>query len=445
MSSPAPTPPNNQERHHMGLISKISQAFKKYSQLIFIAFFIFIATIGCWSFAARMMARNVGRMVLEKKDVVTSNWGGSLNQTAPSLKIKSNYQVRKPVTEEDQLKSDEESSSYILPSQQKLTSNIKILSSKIDAKLNMDHRRKGLTYFPTYVTNFNAQYIIENQNEEEVEATMNFPLPGKNSLVWNVGITSQGSEEGATITSHELSWSGTLQPQEQKTIEVVYAARGLDQFTYALANTKGLQDFELNVDVTGAEKVDFPEGALSPSVTEEKDHGWNLTWKFNQVLTSPEITVKLFAKRNISQDVARLFWFAPILLTAVYASIWGLNQLENKSIKVFDWGLIGALYIMFYPLLAYLVSVVDQLNVFQGLAISAATISIISLYLYHYLYNVKFTLTKGVLLQIIFLGFFPIALLMPQLTGLMAVIGAIFILTVIVQLRKNLIRNKVKK
>ncbi len=387
-------------------------------------------SIGSLLFGFRMHQRTQGQFLTENKATLETNWGTDISQQSPTL---NSYQARRIISDNDD---DNLPAETKRPSEVRI-SNVRTLSSKIDGELNMDYRRKGLTYFPTFISHITATYQLKNENEEPVETEFIFPLPTEESLVWNAKINVSGKEDNTQVNSQGLKWKGDIGPQEEKTVTIKYSARGLDRFSYALNKTNGPQDLVMNLTINGADQIDFPQGALSLSNIIERDEGWDLTWEFDQVLSSPSITVKMFAKKNISEQIARLFWFVPVLLTGYLLSIKGLSNLRNQKLKPFDYILLAALYTVFYPFLAYLVSVFNQLTVFTGLGISLALITPIILYFQQHLFDLKFILTKGLLLQVFFGGLFPIALLIPELTGFMAIAGLIVMLAVVVQLRVN--------
>jgi hypothetical protein len=395
-----------------------------------IPLFITIAVISIASiaFGLRMINRSQGSFLLEKKNKIVSNWGGDLAQQSPQL---NSYQARKMV---NILPDGEEEETTAKGAE---VNNVKILNSHIDAKLNMDYRRKGLTFFPTFVSNITAEYKLKNESEEVVESNFSFPLPTQNSLVWNAEIKVDGKENETQVSEKGLSWQGEIEPNQEKIITIKYSARGLNQFSYTVSKTKGSQDFSMDLSVNGADKIDFPEGALSPSKINERENGWDLSWKFDNVLSSPSITVKMFAKQNISDQIARLFWFVPLLLMGYIASLKGLAEFRKQKIKTFDLILLSALYTIFFPFVAYLVSVFTRLSVFSGLGIAFGVITPIILYFLQFLFDFKFVITRGLLLQLIFSGFFPVALLIPELTGLLAIIGVIVLLFITVELRRN--------
>jgi hypothetical protein len=383
-------------------------------------FILGVASIGSWIFAFRTNERNQGSYRMARLRDVESNWGSNIYQKSPNVAA----ELFEGSADEVRM----------------AAKNIKIAQSDVKAELNMDYRRKGLIYFPTYVTNFKANYVIKNENDKPVKASLLFPLPEGDSLVWDVEMVVGSSKEGVNIRTGEIAWKGEMKAKEEKQVLVKYSARGLEDFSYALANNQGLQDFKMEVAVNGADKVDFPKGALSPTKINERENGWDLGWNFANVLTSPNITVKIFAKQNLSEQVSRLFWYLPILLGMFLLTVLGVAKLAKKQIGVFDLSLLIALYIIFYPLLTYLVSVLDWMNLYQGMGIAWLVISIITLYLYAYLFGSKVALTLGVLLQLAYLGFFPVALLLPQLTGLLSIIGVVGILAAVVWARTKSVK-----
>lgn len=405
------------------------------AKLKLLPFFIYliVLALASWAFALRMDYRTQGSYRLERAKAIQSNWGKNLYQESPSINAAPKETSSSVMYADTKVALPESQTGQIE------TKNVRIIKSDVDVNLKMDYRRKGLTYFPTYVTAFKAVYIIKNEAEQEVTASLQLPLPAEESLVWNVEILANGSNEGSTVNSEALSWNGDMYAGEEKEIVVSYAARGLDDFSYSLAKTQGLQDFSLDIEIDGADRIDFPQGALSPSTIVEENNGQyrHLTWQFDKVLASPNVTVTLFAKQNISEHVAKLFWYAPFILIAYLVSIYGFLFIKGKSLSLFDYALLSSLYAVFYPFLAYLVSVYDQFTIIDGLRISFVVITVISLYLYQYLLGWQFALSKGLILQIAFLAFFPFALMSPQLTGFLAVIGMIVILAIVVQLRRG--------
>lgn len=393
------------------------EAVKKLPLVVWIG----VLSIASWAFAVRMTTRNEGGSYRSRRSEVVSNWGANLDQKSPNIKSEIYYESGIKSLEDDRV----------------VAKNVKVTSSLVKAKIKMDSRRKGLAYFPTFVTDFEGVYKVKNESGRNVKAYLNFPLPGSNNLVWNVEVLAGGSKDGAIINSRELSWNGLMKAGEEKEIVVRYAARGMEEFSYSLAESSGLQDFDLQVEVDGADRIDFPSGALSPvkRVEDSENKKWNLEWKFDKVLTSPEITVRTFAKENISSQVAKLFWVAPVLMIGFLLAVIGLRLYRGKSLVTFDGMVLVSLYMVFYPLLAYVVSVFEKINIYQGLAISAGVISLILGYYYRFLFDAKWMLTSGVMLQVIFMAFFPVAMLIPQLTGFLVVCGVIAILAVVVKLR----------
>src|SRR6185369_2319915 len=98
-----------------------------------------------------------------------------------------------------------------------------------------------------------------------------------------------------------------------------------------------------------AEQIDFPQGSLSPvsSQIDKENKKWSLMWKFDKVLTSPEITVRTYAKQNISATLSKLFYFAPIVMWMLVATIMGLGVHLKRKVEGLDLWLITTLYFSF--------------------------------------------------------------------------------------------------
>src|SRR3989339_734844 len=237
-----------------------AQIFRKLPLVVWIG----LLSIASWIFAIRLSSRNQGSYIRGRRDEIVSNWGPNFAQQSPKLR--------------SEIYSD--SSSPFSPDDKVVAKNVKLVSSQVKVDIKMDYRRKGLAYFPTFVTDFEGSYKIKNDTNRDARANLSFPLPGSGNLVWNVEVLAGGSSDGAVINSRELAWVGPMKAGEEKDIVVKYAARGMEEFSYLLAESSGLQNFDLKVNVSGAESIDFPKGALSPvtAVEDPEAKKWNLEW-----------------------------------------------------------------------------------------------------------------------------------------------------------------------
>ncbi len=77
-----------------------------------------------------------------------------------------------------------------------------------------------------------------------------------------------------------------IAPGGELAIELTYDSRGLDTWTYALGpgNIAQVQDFTLTRR-TDFDRVDFPPGTMSPTARQRRGDGWELTWRFESLLT----------------------------------------------------------------------------------------------------------------------------------------------------------------
>lgn len=363
---------------------------------------------------------------------IESNWGKEIVQSEPMNTSWEETEVA--MTRDEYIK---------LPKQQVLTSNVRMTKSDVDVVLKTDYRRKGLVYYPTFVTEFSGVYRLKNEGEKKLKSNFQLPLPTEEGLIWDVELLANDSSEGTEVTNQALSWFGSLAPGEEKEIKVKYFARGLGDFSYTPASSKnGLQDMHVQVTVLGADKIDFPTGSMSPSVMEKTDSGWELAWNFNKVLSGPKITVQLFARENLSRQVSTLFTVAPFLLGLFLVAVYGLSLLAGRKVGVFDWGMVAALYLVFYPLFAYLVSIFDQLTLWQGLGLAMLPVAGILVYYLTHLFGGWVAVVKSVLVVVIFLGFFPLAQLFPAVRGFLSIVGVVFLLGIVAVVRVSQQNNE---
>ncbi len=156
---------------------------------------------------------------------------------------------------------------------------IPLVSSKLAVDLKLEHRRKGLLWFPTYGLGFDGRYAIASDLPQAHELEVSFPLES-GSVVYDGFVVRDalGRELPVTLEQGRAYWTVKLAPGERHGFQVGYQSRGTSRFQYGgdggLGGAAGqAKDFEL-VMKTNFANVDFPAGTLSPSGHAAKDGGW---------------------------------------------------------------------------------------------------------------------------------------------------------------------------
>jgi len=214
-------------------------------------------------------------------------------------------------------------------------------------------------------------------------------------------------------------------------IDVAYVSRGLDDWTYAFADTgvAEVSDFDLDL-TTDFVDVDFPGGSMSPTDKRPIPNGWSLGWHFKDLVTGQHIGLDLPDKVNPGPLAARLTAFAPVSLLFFLVVMVILGALGGQSLHPVNYAFLSAAFFAFHLLLAYLV---DHVSIHTSFFVS----SIVSVFLVvSYLRLVtgtRFAIARAGLAQFVFLVLFSYAFFFEGYTGLTVTIGAIVTLFVLMQ------------
>jgi len=115
-------------------------------------------------------------------------WGPPGHQAPPSAV----YYVPESDQEKVTTKSEDESAVEKVVERTKLAPRpVTLDRSKVDVGFEIEHRRKGLLWFPTYAVDFSADYIFQNPTDEAQDVTLSFPdLPAPTRRQPHVALAS---------------------------------------------------------------------------------------------------------------------------------------------------------------------------------------------------------------------------------------------------------------
>jgi hypothetical protein len=105
--------------------------------------------------------------------------------------------------------------------------DISLERSDIVTRFGLEHRRKGLLWFPTYEFEFRGRYAFQNNTSEARDINMVFYLE-KGTVIYD-GFTIQTEDQRAVesqIQNGEAMWSQRFLPGEIRGYLVTYKSRG---------------------------------------------------------------------------------------------------------------------------------------------------------------------------------------------------------------------------
>ncbi|MEO8483697.1 MAG: inner membrane CreD family protein [Acidobacteriota bacterium] len=397
-------------------------------RLVPIVFIYVIATFAWFTLGSSVLARS-GEFDDRLSHDVALLWGGPQVQTAPTL----TWEERSTIVEQVDA-TDASGRSFKRPQERVNIAQIPVSfdSSRVDVKLALDHRRKGLLWYDTYGVGLRATYRAHNDTGEPrlIVAHLTFPSDQVQFDNFRFRINGQDATRTENLTQGATA-SVLVSANGPIVVELTYDSRGLDTWSYTFA-PKGvaqIKDFELTMQTDFAE-VDYPAGSMSPSSAARAGAGWNLAWTFDSLLTGRSIGMDLPNLQNPGPLAARITYFAPVALLFYLSVMVILGVLRSQNLHPMHYAFISAAFFAFHLLLAYLV---DHLSIHWSFAIASATsILLVASYL-RIVTGAHFALARAGLAQLVFLVLFSYAFFFEGYTGLTVTVGAVLTLFILMQ------------
>lgn len=358
----------------------------------------------------------------------------------------------------------------------KYIDNTSLASTDATVVINADFVKKGLVYQPTYETIFNAEYVLVNELDEPSIVAFEFPFPINSELneISNAKLIVDGEEiqnaktkislgteeydyygNKNTNTVDGLKWEGKISANDNVTVSISYNTVGLSVFTYeGIENSKGAQDFDFDVTINGTRAYDVKEG-LSVDSREFGDKTVTLKWEKPDLYSKPLIKMSVGDKLDPSTQVSRVYLtMAPIYLIFMTIILY-LTYKFGKKLEIFDIFLLTVIFGLYFPFIHYLSSftidpTIEVFSAFKNVGYFsmplygafALAASIMGGLMYYFLGRTsgfKFASKFGLPSLVLFLGFFPLVVTVPEYSMLLVLIGVIALTMIILQVRVKMV------
>ncbi len=400
--------------------------------------FIWLCCAAAWTVLASTLAVRSQSTFEGNLGDVRALWGPPLRQAPPSAIGAETHKEKKTRDEWDAKRDRMVTVAYT----EDVTTNrpMTLARSEVDAALSLEHRRKGLLWYPTYGVTFAGTFTFRNDTPEAREVLVTFPL--------EAGVTYDGfgvqGPDGApletTFGEGFASVRAALGAGHSQVLAVKYKARGMQRWAYG-DPAKGLgaevgraRDFRLALSAD-FDQVDFPAGTLSPTAHRAEDGQWSGLWRFEQLVSTANVAVELPQRLNPGPLASKITFFAPISLLFFFFVTGMILAARRRSIHPMNYFLLACAFFAFHLLFAYLI---DHLEVGVSFALASA-ISVLLVVSYARLFVGWRTalLTFGVS-QLLYLVLFSFTFFWKGFTGLAITVGAILTLFVMMQLTGKL-------
>lgn len=388
---------------------------------------IYAATACGWLVLGAITAHRSNKTDTDLREQVGQLWGGQHSQGAPSLFL----QAMTPTPTKD---GEGKPVAATVPDECRPQLELKPDSTRADANLALEHRRKGLLWYSTYGVRFRARYTFRNPTACPRDAQLAVPLPARGAIYDSFSVELDGEELPVQLESsqsHGATARFAVAPGQSRTVKVRYNSRGLDRWSYSFGSaTSRARDFQLVVG-TNFEKVDFPDGTLSPSHKARAADGWRLTWRFENILADTDIAVAMPHRINPGPLASEISLFAPVSLAFFFFVLLLVSVMKQVPLHPVHYAMLAAAFFAFHLLLAYLV---DLVPLWLAFGISSVTsVGLVVSYL-RLAVGTRFAMLWAGGAQLLYLVLFSLAFFFDGYTGLTITIFSVLTLFVVMQL-----------
>ena len=377
--------------------------------------FIFGLGVAGWVTLGAISEFRSGSMYSSMDYAVQDLWGSSIEQQAPTLS------VNVPGTKRKRL---------LLPG-----------SNLIKVDLQLEQRKKGLIWYPTYRVDFDAVYTVKNTDAVSQNVRLHFPFPSEYATYDHFSFLIDGESQNIELNTKEgIHQLIELSPGQVRSFSIKYKTRGLRHWEYFFSSVNGrVKNLDLIL-TTNFEEVDYLDGSLSPMSVETVDGVTTLQWQAEDLITRQNIALTMPEKINPGPLSARMSFFAPVCLLFFFVLISALSVIKKINIHPMHYLFVTSGFFAFHLLFAYLV---DVINVHVAFMISSVvSVGLVILYLRSAL-GENFPWKIATVGQLFYLVLFSYSFFIKGMTGLTVTVGSILTLAVLMTLTAKLNWNTV--
>lgn len=256
-----------------------------------------------------------------------------------------------------------------------------IVKTRGTVTIKMNYRRKGSAYYTCFEDQCDFAYTVRNFADRKTTANFRFPMSRGQTLFLDFQVVVDGQDFSSQLSfrGDDVGWNIPMVPGQQSTIRVRYKSRGMETWYYQITEAREIRDFKLvmNLPDVPRERLNYPEGCLTPTEIAVEGRGSVLTWALDRAVTTRGMGVELPAARQPGNLVARMLQYAwrgaMLLLVGLTVSILG----GSVRIGLLRLGLVGGAYCAQFMLVAALSD--SRLGFVLALSLGALVAIVLSL------------------------------------------------------------------
>jgi len=384
--------------------------------------FIFICTTAAWLILGSTILYRTETSDEQLKGRVGSTWGTAQEQAPPTATYTKTELSTVVFQDHGKTESRTEKLDHEMP--------LSLEASRINVTLNLDHRQKGLLWYRTYVVDFAGDYNFNNPTEAPAPFRFHLPLPAQKAVYDGLTVAVNGRVLPISTSDTGASAEITISPGEAAALHVSYRSQGLNYWRYKLADgVAKVHDFTL-VMHTNFKDIDFADDTLSPTSRELSAKGWDLTWRYSDLVSGFPIGMTMPEKLQPGPLAGQISYFAPLSLFFFFFLMFIITTMRNIDLHPMNYFFLATAFFAFHLLLAYLV---DHISIHAAMAISSVvSIARVVSYL-RLVVGIRFATLEAGVAQVIYLVLFSYAFFWKGFTGLAVTIISVITLFVVMQ------------
>ena len=384
--------------------------------------FIFVCTSVAWMILGGTLTTRTYSSNDQLQGRVASTWG------SPQLQVPATAVYK--VTESRVVKEEDHGKITTRTENLVNTYSLPVAGSRIDVNLRLDHRQKGLLWYPTYAVDFKADYKFVNDTSLARNVEFRLPFPAERAIYDALIMEVNGIRMPVVADEGGASVHAELSPGETATLHSAYHSQGLTSWRYKLGDgIAQVHDFALTMH-TNFKDIDFADDMLSPTTKESVDGGWLLNWRYSDLVSGFQIGMTMPEKLQPGPLAGEISFFAPVSLFFFFFLMFIITTMRNIDLHPMNYFFLAAAFFAFHLLLAYLV---DHISIHAAMLISSlVSIALVVSYL-RLVVGIHFALREAGIAQLIYLVLFSYAFFWKGFTGLSITIISILTLFAVMQ------------
>ena len=305
-----------------------------------------------------------------------------------------------------------------------------IRQSRIDVRLDLEQRRKGLLWYNLYDVGFAAHYVVRNDTQNS-HVLVRFALPESGASYENLSYRIGGRQidNAAALDRDRVAFD--LQPGSTTTIDVGYRSRGMQSWVYSFKNgIESVNDFALTM-TTNFNAIDFPPQTLLPTTEDTSGNGWRLQWKYATLVTADGIGMTVPYPLQPGPLAQRITFWAPVALLFYLFVMLLVTTLRQVDLHPVNYFFLACAFFAFHLLFAY---TVDRIPLEAAFIICSLVSMFLTITYLRLVVGWRFAAVESGIAQLVYLVLFSYALFNEGWSGLTITVGAIVTLFVAMQL-----------